>query len=163
MTALETLLIGGIWFGACFLAGYILHKKYGCKDFLPHGRGRGPWPFLIICLLLSSCTFQVMPDKSSVRAQQRMADALEHYLENHDTRTLSSPGFPQAKVPDAFVYRFYPKGALLGIKYLRGPLVVEGEATRLVWLEFRLENGGWQIRAHFKAPKDTLNNTLYED
>lgn len=120
---------------------------------------------IILCLLLSSCTFQVMPDKSSVRAQQRMADALEHYLENHDTRTLSSPGETQAKVPDfSGVKLWWPKNMLLGVKYVRRNMVLaEGLPPQPVWLEFKLDGGVWSIRLSTKAPKDTLNNTFYEN
>lgn len=121
-------------------------------------------PIFLLGLLLFGCTFQVMPDKSSVRAQQRMADALEHYLENRDTRTLSSPGETQAKVPDFSGTKLWPKSTLFGVKYVRRNVVLaEGLSPQLVWWEFKLDGGILSVRISTKAPKDTLNNTLYED
>lgn len=113
--------------------------------------------YLVLSLLIAGCTFQVMPDKTAVRQQQRIADAIEVYLENRDTKAVKvvvRDELPQLLTATTEAVPWFNP---LDYKYHAMKL---SDGERRV-LEITGKPGMWIIIVHGKAPKDTAGVTRY--
>ena len=112
--------------------------------------------YLALSLLITGCSFQVMPDKTAVRQQQRIADALEVYLENRDTKEVKV--VDRAELPQLLPAATQAASWFNPLEYKYYATPVDG---RTFVLEITGKPGQWIIIVHGRTPKDTAGVTRY--